>query len=251
MAQSWNFIGGLAGYPSFATAAFFGLRRLYVGDPAKSRARRWYCRLGLRWPRRHGVRGLSRRRDPASARALFRDRQPDRRRDAARDRQRHARFHRRRQRPQSADLADFGDGGGAVLLLRHAACSRCICTAAAIVIHPSKLGFGLRCIQQNEDAANILGVNTYALQDRGVFVVRRVRRRGRRDLRLMGEVHRSTRRVRRAARRQANGHGAARRARHDLRARRSAPSSCWLSKNWCGGTSSPSTRRRSASSSWC
>ena len=25
MAQSWNFIGGLAGYPSFATAAFFGL----------------------------------------------------------------------------------------------------------------------------------------------------------------------------------------------------------------------------------
>ena len=24
MAQSWNFIGGLAGYPSFATAAFFG-----------------------------------------------------------------------------------------------------------------------------------------------------------------------------------------------------------------------------------
>ena len=25
LAQSWNFIGGLAGYPSFATAAFFGL----------------------------------------------------------------------------------------------------------------------------------------------------------------------------------------------------------------------------------
>src|SRR4029079_2310129 len=24
MARSWNFIGGLAGYPSFATAAFFG-----------------------------------------------------------------------------------------------------------------------------------------------------------------------------------------------------------------------------------
>jgi branched-chain amino acid transport system permease protein len=37
-----------------------------------------------------------------------------------------------------------------------------LCTAAAIVIHRSKLGFGLRCIQQNEDAASILGVNTYA-----------------------------------------------------------------------------------------
>ena len=36
------------------------------------------------------------------------------------------------------------------------------CTATAIVVQRSKLGFGLRCIQQNEDAANILGVNTYA-----------------------------------------------------------------------------------------
>src|SRR6185503_9124992 len=36
-----------------------------------------------------------------------------------------------------------------------------LCIAAAILIHRSKLGFGLRCIQQNEDAANILGVNTY------------------------------------------------------------------------------------------
>jgi branched-chain amino acid transport system permease protein len=36
-----------------------------------------------------------------------------------------------------------------------------LCAAAAILIHRSKLGFGLRCIQQNEDAANMLGVNTY------------------------------------------------------------------------------------------
>jgi branched-chain amino acid transport system permease protein len=36
-----------------------------------------------------------------------------------------------------------------------------LCTGAAIVIHRSKLGFGLRCIQQNEDAASILGVNAY------------------------------------------------------------------------------------------
>jgi branched-chain amino acid transport system permease protein len=37
-----------------------------------------------------------------------------------------------------------------------------VCTAAAIVTRRSKLGFGLRCIQQNEDAANIVGVNAYA-----------------------------------------------------------------------------------------
>ena len=37
-----------------------------------------------------------------------------------------------------------------------------LCTATAILVQHSKLGFGLRCIQQNEDAANILGVNAYA-----------------------------------------------------------------------------------------
>ena len=36
-----------------------------------------------------------------------------------------------------------------------------LCTATAILVQHSKLGFGLRCIQQNEDAANVLGVNTY------------------------------------------------------------------------------------------
>jgi branched-chain amino acid transport system permease protein len=36
-----------------------------------------------------------------------------------------------------------------------------VCTASAIVIHHSKLGFGLRCIQQNEDAANMIGINAY------------------------------------------------------------------------------------------
>ena len=37
-----------------------------------------------------------------------------------------------------------------------------LCTATAILVQHSKLGFGLRCIQQNEDAASMLGVNTYA-----------------------------------------------------------------------------------------
>ena len=32
---------------------------------------------------------------------------------------------------------------------------------SAAAVHRGKLGFALRCIQQNEDAANILGVNTY------------------------------------------------------------------------------------------
>ena len=55
MAQSWNFIGGLAGYPSFATAAFFGLGAYAVGDPARSGAP-----MVLAW----GVAGSRRCRSP-------------------------------------------------------------------------------------------------------------------------------------------------------------------------------------------
>ena len=105
---------------------------------------------------------LHRRRDPASARPLFRDREPRRRRDAARDRQHHARSHRRRHGPQPADPAASrsarrrSSSSAPCLALAVAA------TAAAILVQHSKLGFGLRCIQQNEDAANMLGVNAYA-----------------------------------------------------------------------------------------
>jgi branched-chain amino acid transport system permease protein len=42
-----------------------------------------------------------------------------------------------------------------------------LCTATAIVVHRNKLGFGLRCIQQNEGAASMLGVNAYAYKTAG------------------------------------------------------------------------------------
>ena len=74
----------------------------------------------------------------------------------------HARLHRRRQRPEPADPAHLGRRRRRSSFSTPCWCLRIVCTAAAIVIHRSKLGFGLRCIQQNEDAASILGVNTYA-----------------------------------------------------------------------------------------
>jgi ABC-type branched-subunit amino acid transport system ATPase component/ABC-type branched-subunit amino acid transport system permease subunit len=43
-----------------------------------------------------------------------------------------------------------------------------LCMAVAILVHHSKLGFGLRCIQQNEDAANMLGVDTYRYKTAGL-----------------------------------------------------------------------------------
>jgi branched-chain amino acid transport system permease protein len=159
MAQSWNFIGGLAGYPSFATAAFFGFGAytsailLHHGAP-----------LAFAW----GCAGLA-----ALVFAAFLG---------------GAILHLRGHYFAIASLivAEMlreivntmpGTGGGKGMnlpMLKISVAAQAqfffyamlalavLCTAAAIVIHHSKLGFGLRCIQQNEDAASILGVNTYA-----------------------------------------------------------------------------------------
>ena len=160
MAQSWNFIGGLAGYPSFATAAFFGFGA-YARRSCKITARRW----SLAW----GCAGLA-----ALVFAAFLG---------------GAILHLRGHYFAIASLivaemlreivnthAGFTGGGKGmnlpILKISVAAQAQfffyamlalaVLCTAAAIIIHRSKLGFGLRCIQQNEDAASILGVNTYA-----------------------------------------------------------------------------------------
>ena len=153
---------------------------------------------------------------------------PDRRRGAARDRQRHGRLHRRRQGPQPADPAQFGRSAGAVLLLRHARACVSLHAPRRSSVDRSKLGFGLRCIQQNEDAANMLGVNTYGYKTAAFCALGRVRRHRRRDLRLLDRLHRAARRVRHPDRRQGAGHGAARRARHDPRSGHRRASSCSL-----------------------
>jgi branched-chain amino acid transport system permease protein len=159
MAQSWNFIGGLAGYPSFATAAFFGF-----GAYTSAILLQHGAPLVFAW----GCAGLG-----ALVFAAFLG---------------GAILHLRGHYFAIASLivAEMlreivntmpGTGGGKginlpMLQISVAAQAQfffyamlalaLLCTAAAIVIHRSKLGFGLRCIQQNEDAASILGVNTYA-----------------------------------------------------------------------------------------
>jgi branched-chain amino acid transport system permease protein len=159
MAQSWNFIGGLAGYPSFATAAFFGF-----GAYTSAILQNHGAPLMLAW----GCAGLA-----ALVFAAFLG---------------GAILHLRGHYFAIASLivAEMlreivntmpGTGGGKgmnlpILKISIAAQAQfffysmlalaLFCTVAAIVIHRSKLGFGLRCIQQNEDAASILGVNTYA-----------------------------------------------------------------------------------------
>jgi branched-chain amino acid transport system permease protein len=160
LAQSWNYIGGLTGYPSFATAAFFGLGA-YVSGVLQGHA-------GVPMIAAWGIAGLA-----AFVFAGFIG---------------GAILHLRGHYFAIASLIiaemlreivnttpDLTGGGmglnlpilkmsvdaqarfffGAMMALAIAA------TATAIVVVNSKLGFGLRCIQQNEDAANILGVNAY------------------------------------------------------------------------------------------
>ncbi len=160
MAQSWNFIGGLAGYPSFATAAFFGIGAyasalmLQQGAPILFA---WGC-AGLAALACAGLIGG----------AIL-----------------HLRGHyfaiaslivAEMLRELINGMPDLTGGGKGLNLpiLRISITAEAqfffysmlvlaiVCTATAIVVHRSKLGFGLRCIQQNEDAANILGVNAYA-----------------------------------------------------------------------------------------
>lgn len=165
LAQSWNFIGGLAGYPSFATAAFFGL-----GAYASAILLANGAPLPLAWA---GA-GLAATAFAALIGGAIL----------------HLRGHyfaiaslivAEMLRELINGMPDFTGGGKGMNLpiLRISVAAEAqfffyamlalaiVCTATAIVVHRNKLGFGLRCIQQNEDAANILGVNTYFYKTTG------------------------------------------------------------------------------------
>ncbi|MCG6122572.1 MAG: branched-chain amino acid ABC transporter permease [Microvirga sp.] len=159
LAQSWNFIGGLAGYPSFATAGFFGL-----GAYASAVLQGMGVPIFVSWAA-GGVAAVIF--SALVGGAIL-----------------HLRGHYfaiaslvtvevlREIVNTTPDLT--GGGMGLNLpIMRMSVAEHAIffyysmlvlafaCMACAIVVHKSKLGFGLRCIQQNEDAANILGVNAY------------------------------------------------------------------------------------------
>lgn len=165
MAQSWNFIGGLAGYPSFATAAFFGL-----GAYASAILQNHGLPMVPAWV---GA-GLAALLFAAFLGGAIL----------------HLRGHyfaiaslivAEMLREIVNTLPDFTGGGKGVNLpllklsvtgqaqfFFYAMLALAVLTVAtAIVIHRSKLGFGLRCIQQNESAADIIGINTYAYKTAG------------------------------------------------------------------------------------
>ena len=154
---SWNFIGGFAGYPSFSTAAFFGLG-CYVGAIAE--------RAGIPMVVAWGLATLFTGAFAAALGAIIL----------------RLRGHYfaigsiavvevvRLVISSWGSLTGGGDGlnlpllsGGpnavARIFLLVMTVLMIVTFLITVYVDRSRLGFGLRCIQQNEDAANMAGVN--------------------------------------------------------------------------------------------
>ena len=158
LALSWNFIGGFAGYPSFATAAFFGLGAYGAGvlqHAGVEMVASWLCGgvLATLFALALGAAILHLRGHYFAIASLV---VPDVLREIA-------------------NVSTSLTGGGMGLNIAVFSTDMTLFTrvfyfamltvavatlTASFAVDRSKLGFGLRCIQQNEDAATILGVNT-------------------------------------------------------------------------------------------
>ncbi|UCE31358.1 MAG: branched-chain amino acid ABC transporter permease [Burkholderiales bacterium] len=176
MSASWNVIGGMAGYPSFATAAFFGLGA-YVGGITLAKGGALVLALGLAASSAFagalllGV-VLLRLRGHYFAIASLAVAEVLRELTNA-----------------ATDLTGGGMGlnipldtsaGGGVMaeaiFFFVAMWALLLLTLVVLVaVERSKLGFGLRCIRQNEAAADMIGVNATAYKSvafalSGIFV---------------------------------------------------------------------------------
>jgi len=174
LAMSWNFIGGMAGYPSFAVAAFFGLGA-YTGAVAQAKdvpmliAWAGAGTMALAFAALLGIALLRLRGHYFAIASLV------------------VAEVLRELVNSATDLTGGGMGlnlpvpktssvDAQARLFFYAMLGLALLTFAAMVLtRHSRLGFGLRCIQQNEAAADMLGVNTtlykvcaFALS--GVFV---------------------------------------------------------------------------------
>jgi len=158
LALSWNFIGGLTGYPSFATAAFFGLGA-YTGAVCQGQGVPMYLAwifgalmaavfatgLGLAILRLRGHYF-------AIASLVVAD--------------------VLREIVNSATKLTGGGMGFNLPILKLGVDTQAklffylmfvlavLTTVSAAYVNRHRLGFGLRCIKQNEDAANMIGINT-------------------------------------------------------------------------------------------
>jgi branched-chain amino acid transport system permease protein len=158
LALGWNFIGGFAGYPSFATAAFFGLGA-YAGGVLQTKG----VPMVAAWVLGGAISALF---AAALGRAIL-----------------HLRGHYfaiaslvvaevlREVTNSATDLTGGGMGLNLPVLAADVTTQARLfyyamfvvaatALATAALVARNRLGFGLRCIQQNEDAAIVLGINT-------------------------------------------------------------------------------------------
>ena len=161
LAMAWNFIGGMAGYPSFASAAFFGLGA-YAGAVAQKLGApmllAWTLAglLALGFAALLGLALLRLRGHYFAIASLV------------------VAEVLRELVNSATGLTGGGMGlnlpvphdvtiGSQAAFFFYAMLGLAVITFAAMLAAThSRLGFGLRCIQQNESAADMLGVNTTA-----------------------------------------------------------------------------------------
>jgi branched-chain amino acid transport system permease protein len=157
LAVSWSFIGGMAGYPSFATAAFFGLGA-YTSAILEGRG----VPMVLAWAAAGaaaalfaGVIGLAILHLKGHYFAIASLALAEVLRELVNS---------------SADLTGGGMGLNlpvprwsvqlqAQIFFYAMLALAAVTMAVAVLVRDSRLGFGLRCIQQNEDAAVMLGID--------------------------------------------------------------------------------------------
>ena len=158
LALGWNFIGGFAGYPSFATAAFFGLGA-YASGVLQTKG----FPMMAAWILAGAIAALF---AAALGRAIL-----------------HLRGHYfaiaslvvaevlREVTNSATSLTGGGMGLNLPVLSADVTTQARLfyyatfvvaatALATAALVARDRLGFGLRCIQQNEDAAIVLGINT-------------------------------------------------------------------------------------------
>lgn len=159
LAMAWNFIGGLAGYPSFASAAFFGL-----GAYAGAVAQKLGMPMGLAWTFAGALcllfaallgLALLRLRGHYFAIASLVVAEVLRELVNSATDLTGGGMGLNLPVPSNATVASQSEFFFYAMLALAA-----ITFAAMLWATHSKLGFGLRCIQQNESAADMLGVNT-------------------------------------------------------------------------------------------
>ena len=159
LAMAWNFIGGLAGYPSFASAAFFGL-----GAYSGAVVQKLGMPMGLAWTFAGALcllfaallgLALLRLRGHYFAIASLVVAEVLRELVNSATDLTGGGMGLNLPVPSNATVASQSEFFFYAMLALTA-----ITFAAMLWATHSKLGFGLRCIQQNESAADMLGVNT-------------------------------------------------------------------------------------------